>query len=238
MALEDIEAEASAIVGEATAGAATDPDKITVPDRVWIGGGNAPYAGQSAAPGAGGATARDVTTSANIIKLVYGWAASNPTQYMAYAQQLVNAGALYDMRYARNVNTVIEATQRALVMYGNGSMNTPFPQWLSTATMGDESGSSSGGGSGYGGPAAPQPADPSAIRRAYDQVTTNLLGRTLRDEEFDKYYKSYTSDFSSNPDMDPAQHMIESARTEDDYQEYQVATKFAGALESVLKGSI
>lgn len=97
---------------------------------------------------------------------------------------------------------------------------------------------SGGGGYGGGGAMAPQPADSTSIRRAMDQVSTGLLGRTLSDKEFNAYYKSYTSVFAGNPDMDPTQDMIEAARTEDDYQEYQVATKFAGALQSVLKGSI
>ncbi len=95
-----------------------------------------------------------------------------------------------------------------------------------------------GGGGGYGGgAAAPQAADPTAIRRAMDQVTTGLIGRTLSDKEFDGYYKSYVSAFNSNPDMDPAQDMIEAARTDDNYQEFQVATKFAGALSDVIRGT-
>lgn len=94
-----------------------------------------------------------------------------------------------------------------------------------------------GGPRGGSGPAAPTPSDPSAIRRAMDQVTMGLIGRTLSDKEFNKYYSQYVGAFSGNPDMDPAQHMIERTRKDEDYQEYQVATKFAGALDAVLRGA-
>lgn len=92
----------------------------------------------------------------------------------------------------------------------------------------------SGGGSGAKGPS---PADPSAIRRAMDQVTMGLIGRSLSDKEFNRYYQSYVSEFSGNPDMDPGQDMIERARKDEGYQEYQIATKFAGALDKVLRGA-
>jgi hypothetical protein len=118
----------------------------------------------------------------------------------------------------------------------HGVYKTPW-QLIQEGGLDAAPGSKSGGGGGGSGAAAPTPADPSAIRRAMDQVSTGLLGRTLSDKEFDKYYGSYTSAFSGNPDMDPTQHMIESARTDGDYEEYQVATKFTGALDKVLRGS-
>lgn len=209
-----------------------------VPDRLWIGGGAHPYSGTNAAPGAGGATAKLTATPSDVLRQVYGLAGdpSRRGEYLAYAQRLVDIGALYDMRYATNVSSVIDATNKAMVMYSNSGVDMGFSPWLSSSlAMPVDDGSGSGGGGG-GGAAAQQPADPSSIRRAMDQVSTGLLGLTLSDKEFDKYYGTYTSDFSGNPDMDPTQHMIEAARTDDNYEEFQVATKFTGALSDVLKG--
>lgn len=95
------------------------------------------------------------------------------------------------------------------------------------------------GGNGPGGGAAPPAAPlPGEIRRAMDQVTMGLIGRTLSDKEFSRYYEGFKATFNSTGGrMDPTQNMIEAARKDDNYQEFQVATKFASALDSVLRGA-
>lgn len=116
---------------------------------------------------------------------------------------------------------------------------TPYQivtEWAAEISPKRGGGDGSGGG-GRGSGAVAMPADASAIRRAMDQVMTGLLGRTMSDKEFNQYYNSYKAEFSGNPDMDPTQHMIESVKQEDDYAEYTVATKFAGALDKVLRGA-
>jgi hypothetical protein len=70
-----------------------------------------------------------------------------------------------------------------------------------------------------------------------DSLSADMVGRRLSDKEFKKYYNSYTKDFSKNPELDYQQDATEALRQNDEYQEYQVATKFAGALSSVLKGA-
>lgn len=90
----------------------------------------------------------------------------------------------------------------------------------------------------YGsGPSAPPYIDASAARRAMDTVSSSLLGRTLSDKEFDKYYAGYQGRATENPRLDYQQDMTEAVRSEDGYQEYQVATKFATALKSVMRGA-
>lgn len=117
---------------------------------------------------------------------------------------------------------------------------TPYQiisEWAADITPKGASGSDGSGSRSGSGPAAPMPADPSGIRRAMDTVTMQLLGRTLSDKEFNRYYSSYVKEFSGNPDMDPTQDMIEAAKSEDDYAEYTIATQFAGALDKVLRGA-
>ena len=70
-----------------------------------------------------------------------------------------------------------------------------------------------------------------------DQVSLNYVGRTLDDSEFKRFYGDYKSTFSGNPGVDPVQLATDRVRQEGDYQEYQVATKFAGALQSVIGGA-
>ena len=94
-----------------------------------------------------------------------------------------------------------------------------------------------GGGGGGGGAAAPEPADPTAMRRMMDALAEDKIGRTLSDKEFNRYYKSYAGDFRGNPRMDPQQHGIEALQGNEDYQEYQVAQKFADAFEGVIRGA-
>lgn len=213
------------------------------PIRILVGQGTRPS-------GLGAGRAGDVpipstinmnsyATDQDILKQVYGWAGAGDGSYWSLAEQLTSIGALYDMRYARNVNSVAEATNNAILMYTqSGQTDTPFFEWLANRANSGTDPYAKTRTTGGGGSAGPQPADASSIRRAMDEVSRNLVGRTLGDDEFDKYYKSYVSAFSGNPDMDPTQDMIERVREEDDYQEFQVATKFAGALSGVLKGSI
>lgn len=92
-------------------------------------------------------------------------------------------------------------------------------------------------GPGPSGPAAPVPADATGMRRVMDSLATNLVGRTLSDEEFNSSYKDYAAKFAANPDVDPTQVATESVQGNPDYQEYQVATKFAKAFDSVLRGA-
>jgi|694.fasta_scaffold36083_3 hypothetical protein len=94
------------------------------------------------------------------------------------------------------------------------------------------------GDDGRKGPAAPQPIDELGIRRAMDSVSTNLIGRTLSDDEFKNYYGSYAKDFRKDPGLDYQQHETEAIKREEDYQEMQVAQKFSKAFSSVLKGAM
>lgn len=132
----------------------------------------------------------------------------------------------------------VAASQTA---YENGQYISPLAfiqQWASGLDTSGSTRSSGGGGYGGGGGVGPQAPDSSSVRRAMDQVSMGLLGRTLSEKEFNKYYQSYVSEFSGNPDMDPQQNMIERVRQEKDYDEYQVAAKFSSALSGVLRGAI
>lgn len=96
-------------------------------------------------------------------------------------------------------------------------------------------GSGGGGGSGRAAPVAP---DATQIRRIMDATSNNLVGRTLSDKEFNKYYKNYVDQFNANPDLDTQQVLTERVRKEEDYQEMQVASKFSQAMSSIMKGAI
>ena len=67
----------------------------------------------------------------------------------------------------------------------------------------------------------------------------NMVGRTLSDKEFDKYYKQYKSEYlSAGGNVDTQQLLTERVRKEEDYQEMSVAKKFGAAMSNVLKGSL
>jgi hypothetical protein len=94
-----------------------------------------------------------------------------------------------------------------------------------------------GGGGGGGGAAAPMPAGRDAIKRAMDTMAMDLIGRSLSEDEVDRYYSRYVKEFSGNPNMDMQASGIDALQSNVDYQEYQVAQKFASAFGSVLRGS-
>lgn len=95
----------------------------------------------------------------------------------------------------------------------------------------------SGGGRG-GGRTITAPDD-TQIRRIMDQTSMGLIGRTLNDKEFDKYYKEYKKQYlSSGGNIDTNQVLTERVRKEEDYQEMSVAKKFGAAMANVLKGSL
>ena len=98
-----------------------------------------------------------------------------------------------------------------------------------------------GGGRSYGGgggSVGPMPVDQSAAKRMMDSLATSLLGRTLSEDEFKDYYADYSRRFAGNPAMDSQQDASEALQTQEDYQEYQVAGKFAQAMQSVIKGAM
>lgn len=96
---------------------------------------------------------------------------------------------------------------------------------------------SAGGGGGGGGAAGPTPYDQSTVKRMMDSLSNDLIGKTLSDEEFKRYYSSYTGAFSGNPEVDLQQHGTEALQADEGYQEYQVAGKFAKAFEGILRGA-
>jgi len=122
------------------------------------------------------------------------------------------------------------------VLYASGIKKTPFQLAEEYAAQhGIKAGS---GMAGPAGPAAPVPLDSSSVRRAMDSVSTSLVGRTLSDDEFKDYYKSYTGKFAGTPDIDMQQHAIDAVKQDEGYQEYQVAEKFAQVFQSTLKGAM
>lgn len=106
-----------------------------------------------------------------------------------------------------------------------------------TVTVSPPGGGRSYGGGGGGGVGS-LPVDRSAAKRMMDSLATSLLGRTLSDAEFKDYYSEYTQRFAANPAMDIQQDATEAIQTQEDYQEYQVAGKFAQAMQSVIKGAM
>lgn len=137
-------------------------------------------------------------------------------------EMFIGQSAAYGSRGQRV--TPMELARQYAEKYG-----VDVDKWL--AKQKDESG---GGG---GGAAAPEPADPTAMKRMMDALAQDKLGRTLSDKEFNRYYKSYAGDFRGNPRMDPTQHGVEALQGNEDYQEYQVAQKFADAFDGVLRGA-
>jgi hypothetical protein len=98
---------------------------------------------------------------------------------------------------------------------------------------------SDGGGGGGGGGRTITAPDDTQIRRIMDSTSMNMVGRTLSDDEFDKYYKQYKNEYMSNEgNVDTQQLLTERVRKEEDYQEMSVAKKFGAAMSNVLKGSL
>lgn len=117
------------------------------------------------------------------------------------------------------------------------------PYQIVAEWAGDISPKSSGGGSGSSGYGSSGLGTPTpgvdTVRQAMDQVSVGLIGRTLSDKEFARYYEHFKGDFaSSGGNMEIGQDAKEFVQKDEDYQEYQVATKFASALDSVLKGAL
>lgn len=98
-------------------------------------------------------------------------------------------------------------------------------------------GNGSSGGSSGSGAAAPVAAGADSMRRMMDSLANDLIGRTLSEKEFRQYYRAYKGDFGGNPALDEQQHGTNALKANDDYQEYQVAEKFATAMQSVLRGA-
>ncbi|NDB65203.1 MAG: hypothetical protein EB168_05990 [Euryarchaeota archaeon] len=97
---------------------------------------------------------------------------------------------------------------------------------------------SSGGRGGGGGRTITAPDD-TQIRRIMDATSMNMVGRTLSDDEFDKYYKQYKNEYlSAGGNVDTQQLLTERVREEEDYQEMSVAKKFGAAMSNVLRGSL
>ena len=81
--------------------------------------------------------------------------------------------------------------------------------------------------------------DDTQIRRIMDSTSMNMVGRTLSDDEFDKYYKQYKNEYlSADGNVDTQQLLTERVRKEEDYQEMSVAKKFGAAMSNVLRGSL
>ena len=134
------------------------------------------------------------------------------------------------------------ATRASSLTVAGGTPRTPYDlinQFAVEAgvTADGGGGSGSGGGGGGGGAAAPVAADPSSMKRLMDQLSLDMLGRTLSDKEFKSYYGKYKGAFSGNPAIDAQQHGMEALQRNNDYQEFQVASKFATAMKSVMEGA-
>jgi hypothetical protein len=96
-----------------------------------------------------------------------------------------------------------------------------------------------GGGGGGGGGRTIVAPDPTQIRRIMDATSMSMVGRTLSDKEFNKYYDQYKKQYlSAEGNIDTQQILTERVRKEEDYQEASVANKFASAMSAVLKGSL
>lgn len=94
------------------------------------------------------------------------------------------------------------------------------------------------GGGGGGGRTIVAP-DPTQIRRIMDATSMSMVGRTLSDKEFKKYYEQYKKQYlGAEGNIDTQQILTERVRKEEDYQEASVANKFASAMSAVLKGSL
>lgn len=195
-----------------------------------------------------------------------GWYSSPQRTYLSYDNQetaeegfgslpanmknYIDAVAKFD-DYRRTGASLYAQAVRAITDSGySGAILSPF-QWIQNygrgigftnmdGTISDAAKSAlsgGGGGGGGGGAAAPEALGADTMRRAMDALAGDLIGRTLSDKEFKRYYGAYRSDFAGNPALDTTQHGTEALQRNDDYQEYQVAAKFATAMESVIRGA-
>lgn len=129
------------------------------------------------------------------------------------------------------------ASNASALSVEQGRPMTPYSFINRYAIEGASSSSSGGGGGGGGGAAAPVAAGPDSMKRMMDALSMDMLGRTLSDKEFKRYYGSYKGAFAGNPAVDTQQHGMDALQRNDDYQEFQVASKFATAMKSVIEGA-
>lgn len=158
---------------------------------------------------------RVVATVNDIRRQTMGYAA-NPSdgRYMTLAENLYRKGALYDMRYATNVNSVMEANDRAIQMYLNsdaaGKMS--YAQWLTTKGLNSrDDGAGPGGGGPYGGGGGGSQAFTNSTvqfttktdaRSIVDNALNQWLGRDATPKERQKFWEKLNKAEAASPQVD------------------------------------
>lgn len=249
----------AARVNAATAADAAAPDFAD--QRLQLYPNADPYAGQGGhgAPGAG----RYYGTVADARNAVMGMAGARDGRYGQLAQQLYKVGALYDMRYASNVNSVVSANDTAMQMYmASGKANTmSYAEWLAGAankSKRDPDGSGSGGGSGSGyGPFTNSSVDftnEMNARELVDNALNQWLGRDAKPHERAKFYSQLNKAEAANPlvttgvtskggtssarsgGVNPGIMAEDFAKSRDDFAETQASTTILDWIEESIMG--
>jgi hypothetical protein len=134
---------------------------------------------------------------------------------MTLAQNLARKGALYDMRYASNVNSVVAANVTAMKMYLSSQWagKIPYAQWLAKGpTEGaDTGGGTTGGGSSGGGGGGGSTAFTNVTvdltnqfdaRALVDGALNTYLGRDAKPKERAKFWQQLNAKQAENPNVD------------------------------------
>lgn len=244
-------------------GSTKAPDFADTP--IWIDDRNQVTTADAADRRGGPTRVALTTTVANTRNYVLGLAGAGGPGYQRLAQNLYRKGALYDMRYASNVNSVMEANDRAMAMYlaSPFAQKIPYARWLSgdyaVQEGRDGSNASGGGGSAYG------PFTNTTVsltnefdaRALVDNALRQYLGRDATAKERKGFWQQLNAAEKKHPSVDSgvtskggtsrvtsggvgaagAQTMAEDfAMSRDDYAETQGSTTLLGWMtESIMK---
>lgn len=245
--LDDIKEQGAKMVANAldNNASATNSTADFADARIWLDEGEHVGTADSAERNGGPNRQHVMATVADTRNYVLGLAGSNSPGYIALAENLYRKGALYDMRYASNVNTVLEANDRAMKMYlaSPYAKSMSYAQWLTGAGMdrgGDGGGGSSGGGAAaYNGPVSRVTLTNEFDARALvDNALNQYLGRDATSKERERFWKRLNKREAANPDtatpvghdtvqtggFNREQFAVDFAQSRDDYAETQAST--------------
>jgi hypothetical protein len=209
-ALEDAKAAVNAAranAGSATTDPATGKEK---PPPIWLSSyePNGGYeAIGSASAWANRQPSKNVVEQKDVLKYVYGMT-GNPAAWQEYTQALYEKGALYDMQYARNVGSVIDATNMAMQMYTNSGAKQSFIEWVRDPSAGmigvdkkkaDPGLNGSLGGTSTNTTTRVDLSNPDTAKGLVNTALTQHLGRAANPQEVSDFYAALQAHEKMNP---------------------------------------
>lgn len=243
--------------------------KDGVPSNVWYDDGySSGFHGMVSMPGAPTADVKVFKSPEEIAGRVLGLSAmpgaftNANSPYWQMVEDLYKTGALYDLRYGTNVNSVATAAERSIKQYANSPYATSmsYNEWLARASaVSDRGDDKKNGSGGAGGPRAftnttVQLTNETDARALVDNALNQYLGRDANDQEREKFWKQLNKQQAKNPNVskgvagpggtnavqsggfNTATFAEDFAKSRDDYAETQASTTVLDWMkESLMK---